>query len=256
MTISSSVIKLPFNHYPKVVGMAGPCEISMLRAWSSLTLYTALLTLLLAGCVYWILRVQVLRSDALWRNRPAFVLQCCTLCALQQWDKSTGKHFCLFTETIVVSEENLEHYFMDKTGYPLHPKPPKVLCKKDQKKVGNHSLGNKSQITVIGCVIASAISTSFAPSTSSAPFMSSAPSTSSALSTLSASSKSSAPATSLSALFTSDISRTSVEQTECAFSFGLYTDDGHETVWRTCTWMSMVIKYLAPPVWICSYMHC
>ena len=71
-----------------------------------------------------------------------------------------------------VSNEKLKHYFsllkkcldendlcshperiynMDETGVPLDPKPPKVLCRKGQKKIHYRSTGNKSQITVLGC---------------------------------------------------------------------------------------------------------
>ena len=71
-----------------------------------------------------------------------------------------------------VSNEKLKHYFsllkkcldendlcshperiynMDETGVPLDPKPPKVLCRKGQKKIRYRSTRNKSQITVLGC---------------------------------------------------------------------------------------------------------
>ena len=51
---------------------------------------------------------------------------------------------------------------MDETGVPLDPKTPKVFCKKGQKMVWYCSLGNKSQITVIGC--ANAMSQALPPS--------------------------------------------------------------------------------------------
>ena len=71
-----------------------------------------------------------------------------------------------------VNEENANHYFdllqeifdlnnfaahpeaiynVDETGMPLEPHPPKVVTKKDQKKVRYQTSGKKEQITVIGC---------------------------------------------------------------------------------------------------------
>ena len=46
-------------------------------------------------------------------------------------------------------------YNVDETGMPLDHRPPKIVTKKGQKKVRYHTSGNKSQITVIGCVSAS-----------------------------------------------------------------------------------------------------
>ena len=43
-------------------------------------------------------------------------------------------------------------YNVDETGIPLDHRPPKVVTKKGQKKVRSRTSGNKSQITVIGCV--------------------------------------------------------------------------------------------------------
>jgi hypothetical protein len=43
-------------------------------------------------------------------------------------------------------------YNMDETGMPLDPRPPKVVARKGQKKVRSRTSGNKSQITVLGCV--------------------------------------------------------------------------------------------------------
>ena len=43
-------------------------------------------------------------------------------------------------------------YNVDETGMPLDHRPPKVLAVKGQKKVRYCTSGNKSQITVIGCV--------------------------------------------------------------------------------------------------------
>ena len=45
-------------------------------------------------------------------------------------------------------------YNVDETGMSLDQKPPKVVVKKGQKKVRYRTSGNKSQITVIGCVSA------------------------------------------------------------------------------------------------------
>ena len=46
-------------------------------------------------------------------------------------------------------------YNVDETGMPLDHRPPKIVTKKGQKKVRYRTSGNKSQITVIGCVSAS-----------------------------------------------------------------------------------------------------
>ena len=46
-------------------------------------------------------------------------------------------------------------YNIDETGMPLDHRPPKIVTKKGQKKVRYRTSGNKSQITVIGCVSAS-----------------------------------------------------------------------------------------------------
>ena len=45
-------------------------------------------------------------------------------------------------------------YNVDETGMPLDHRPPKIVTKKGQKKVRYRTSGNKSQITVIGCVSA------------------------------------------------------------------------------------------------------
>ena len=41
---------------------------------------------------------------------------------------------------------------MDETGVPLDHRTPRVLTRKGQKKVRYCSTGNKSQITVVGCI--------------------------------------------------------------------------------------------------------
>jgi hypothetical protein len=46
-------------------------------------------------------------------------------------------------------------YNVDETGMPLDHRPPKIVTLKGQKKVRCRTSGNKSQITVIGCVSAS-----------------------------------------------------------------------------------------------------
>ena len=43
-------------------------------------------------------------------------------------------------------------YNMDETGIPLDHRSPRVLAKRGQKKVRYCSTGNKSQITVVGCI--------------------------------------------------------------------------------------------------------
>ena len=43
---------------------------------------------------------------------------------------------------------------MDKTGLPLDPKPPKVVCAVREKNPSAIRAGNKSQITAVGCVSA------------------------------------------------------------------------------------------------------
>jgi hypothetical protein len=57
----------------------------------------------------------------------------------------------------VLEEHNLfdkpgQIYNVDESGMPLDHRPPKVLATKGQKKVRYRTSGNKSQITVIGCV--------------------------------------------------------------------------------------------------------
>ena len=59
----------------------------------------------------------------------------------------------------VLSEHGLMNlpnqiYNVDETGMPLEHRPPKVVTKKGQKKVRCRTSGNRSQITVIGCVSA------------------------------------------------------------------------------------------------------
>ena len=64
-------------------------------------------------------------------------------------------YFTLFKK---IMEENKltdkpgQLYNVDETGMPLDHRPPKVLAVKGQKKVRYCTSGNKSQITVIGCV--------------------------------------------------------------------------------------------------------
>ena len=45
-------------------------------------------------------------------------------------------------------------YNVDETGMPLDHRPPKIVTQRGHKKVRYRSAGNKSQITVIGCVSA------------------------------------------------------------------------------------------------------
>ena len=60
----------------------------------------------------------------------------------------------------VLEEHNLmespgQIYNVDETGMPLDHRSPKVVILRGQKKVCCHTSGNKSQITVFGCVSAS-----------------------------------------------------------------------------------------------------
>ena len=49
----------------------------------------------------------------------------------------------------------LEEHNVDETGMPLDHRPPKIVTLRGQKKVRCRTSGNKSQITVIGCISAS-----------------------------------------------------------------------------------------------------
>ena len=53
-----------------------------------------------------------------------------------------------------LTESPNQIYNIDETGMPLEHHPPKVVAKKSQKKVRCRTSGNKSQITVIGCISA------------------------------------------------------------------------------------------------------
>ena len=57
----------------------------------------------------------------------------------------------------VLQENNLlekpaQLYNMDETGMPIERRAPNIVAKKGKKKVRYRSAGNKSQITVVGCV--------------------------------------------------------------------------------------------------------
>ena len=55
----------------------------------------------------------------------------------------------------VMEENNLmQIYNVDESGMPLEHRPLRVLTKKGQRKVRCRTSGNKSQVTVIGCVSA------------------------------------------------------------------------------------------------------
>ena len=47
-------------------------------------------------------------------------------------------------------------YNIDESGIPLDHRPPRVLTRKGQRKVRYCISGNKSQITIVGCVNATA----------------------------------------------------------------------------------------------------
>ena len=73
-------------------------------------------------------------------------------------DKETmDKYFDLLKDTLV--ENNLmespnQIYNVKETGMPLNHSAPKIITRRDHKKVRYRTSGNKSQITVIGCVSA------------------------------------------------------------------------------------------------------
>ena len=68
-----------------------------------------------------------------------------------------SQYFDLLDE--VLTKYNIKNdpgriYNVDETGMPLDHCPPKIITKRGQKKVRYRTSGNKSQITVIGCVSA------------------------------------------------------------------------------------------------------
>ena len=70
---------------------------------------------------------------------------------------SINKYFDMLEAT--VTEYSLEDkpcliFNIDETGMPLDPKPPKVVCAVGDKNPSSIRAGNKSQITVVGCVSA------------------------------------------------------------------------------------------------------
>lgn len=59
----------------------------------------------------------------------------------------------------VLTDNNLMNspgqiYNVDETGMPLNHRPPNVVAKRGQKKVRTRTTGDKSQVTVVGCVSA------------------------------------------------------------------------------------------------------
>ena len=71
--------------------------------------------------------------------------------------KTIDSYFDLLEDTL--TENNLlsspgQIYNVDETGIPLDHRPPKIVTKRGSKKVMCRTSGNKSQITVIGCVSA------------------------------------------------------------------------------------------------------
>ena len=67
------------------------------------------------------------------------------------------QHFSLLKDALQehdVMDSPAQIYNDDETGMPLDLRPPKVVTEKGQKKVRYRTSGNKSQITVIGCVSA------------------------------------------------------------------------------------------------------
>lgn len=71
--------------------------------------------------------------------------------------KTMDNYFDLLENTL--TENNLlsspgQIYNVDETGMPLDHRPPKIVTKRGSKKIWCRTSGNKSQITVIGCVSA------------------------------------------------------------------------------------------------------
>ena len=72
-------------------------------------------------------------------------------------EETMTEYFDLLKSVLMENElmESPNHiYNVDETGMPLERRPPKVVTKKGRKKVRCRTSGNKSQITVIGCVSA------------------------------------------------------------------------------------------------------
>ena len=73
-------------------------------------------------------------------------------------NKETMTEYFNLLKNVLMENELMESpnqiYNVDETGMPLDHRPPKVVTKKGQKKVRCRTSGNKSQITVIGCVSA------------------------------------------------------------------------------------------------------
>lgn len=71
--------------------------------------------------------------------------------------ESLKKWYSILEETMTkysLSEDPALVFNMDETGFPLDPKPPKSVFSRGEKNPCYVSAGNKSQITVIGCVSA------------------------------------------------------------------------------------------------------
>ena len=104
---------------------------------------------------------NLLRKDHLsdgWRKllmerQPELSLQCGV--RIDSTNKNTVEtYYNLLEETL--QEHNLsDHpgqiYIKDESGIPLDPRPPNVIAKKGQKKVGYRVSGEKEQITILGC---------------------------------------------------------------------------------------------------------
>ena len=83
-------------------------------------------------------------------STAAVRLSCTNAENLKQYFSLLGK---VLTENDLL-EKPAQLYNMDETGMPIDHKPPNVIAKKGQKKVRYRSAGNKSQVTVVGCVSA------------------------------------------------------------------------------------------------------
>lgn len=72
--------------------------------------------------------------------------------------KTMDEYFDLLHDVLEKNEltnKPSQIYNVDETGMPLDHRPPKIVTKRGHKKVRYRVSGNKSQITVIGCVSAS-----------------------------------------------------------------------------------------------------
>ena len=58
----------------------------------------------------------------------------------------------MLEETLEETDKPCQIFNVDETGLPLSPKPPKLLCKMGSRAFNAVTGGDKSQITIMGCV--------------------------------------------------------------------------------------------------------